>query len=142
MRHLFILTLVFLMVASGCKKNQNSNFPVVNVDEYIYLNNPESFNLSAPGGWVYHQGGYKGLVVVRRFLNNDQNDFAVFDRGCPEHFDENCGTLEVSDDNTFLTCSCNGEKYLLFDGSPSEGASLGMKQYGHTYNSGNVHVFN
>jgi hypothetical protein len=141
MRHLLLWTLLFLMVASSCRKNDNSNFPVVQVDEYIYLNNPENLNLGFPGGWVYHQGGYKGLFIVRRFINFDLNDFAAFDRGCPEHFDESCGTLEVADDDIFAICPCGGEKYLLFDGSPGDGASLSMHQYGHSFNGNTVHVF-
>ena len=142
MRHLFVLTLIFLMVASACKKNQISDFPNVNVDQYVYLNNPSTFDLNAPGGWIYETGGFKGIVVVRRFVNNDQDDFAAFDRACPEHYDQDCSRLEVSGDDLFMKCSCNGEKYLLFDGSPSDGASLGMKQYRTTFNNNVLHISN
>lgn len=141
MRLLTILTLIFSMVAFSCEKNSNSDFPVVQVDEYVYLNNPSSFPLTSPGGWVYNQGGYRGLIVTRRFINNDQGDFAVFDRACPEHFSEECSMLTVSSDNTFMECACNGEKYLLFDGSPSDGASLGLKQYGTNFDGNVLRVF-
>lgn len=142
MRLLPILTLIFVMVASSCKKNRNSDFPVVNVDEYVYLNNPSNFALTSPGGWIYHQGGYRGLIVYRSFINNDQNDFVVFDRACPEHFQEDCSTLQVTSDNTFLQCSCNGEKYLILDGSPADGATLGMQQYGTNFSGNVLRVFN
>lgn len=142
MRPLLIWTSLFLIVASSCKKSQQSDFPNVNVEEYIYLNNPSSFDLDSPGGWIYHGGGVKGLVVIRRFVNGGQDDFAVFDRACPEHFDEECSRLEVESDNTFLRCTCNGEKYLLFDGSPGDGASLGMKQYGTNFDGSVLRVFN
>lgn len=142
MRLLLLWTTVFLLVASSCEKSETSDFPNVNVEEYIYLNNPGSFNLTSPGGWIYHPGGVKGLVVVRRFVNGTQDDFAVFDRGCPEHFDQDCSRLEVDTDNTFLKCSCNDEKYLLFDGSPGTGANLGMRQYGTNFDGSVIRVFN
>ncbi len=142
MRFLFLWTSVFLIVASSCKKSQQSDFPNVNVEEYIYLNNPASYDLTSPGGWLYNPGGLKGLVIIRRFVNGTQDDFAVFDRACPEHFDDNCSQLVVSDDDTFLECSCSKEKYLLFDGSPGTGASLGMKQYGTNFDGSVLRIFN
>lgn len=124
-----LLTLIIGGVASSCKKNDSVYFPSVAFEQRIYLNNPSSFELNVPGGWIYADGGYKGLIIYRRYLNGGQDDFVALDRGCPTHYSESCGTLETTDDDLFAQCSCSEEKYLLFDGAPSDGANLGMRQY-------------
>src|SRR5690606_5788302 len=142
MRFLLILTSTFLLVASACKKNSRNNFPNVPFQEYVYLNNPSSYDLTVPGGWIYTNGGYRGLIVIRRHLNNTKDDFAVFDRACPEHFSQDCSVLEVQDDDTFIKCSCSGETYLIFDGSPAKDANYGLYQYPHTLNNGVLYISN
>ncbi len=129
MRLFTLLTLLTALVASGCKKNQANDFPNVQVQEVLYLNNPSNQALQNPGGWVYAEGGYRGLIVYRRYLNNTANDFAVYDRACPEHFNQSCSQLAISADDIFAECSCQQEKYVLFDGSPGEGAARGLVPY-------------
>ncbi len=126
---LVYLTAVLLGVASGCKKNQQTFFPQVAFEEFVYLNNPSSQPLLAPGGWVYATGGYAGLIVYRRYINGGADDFAAYDRGCPAHYNQSCGTLTVSDDGLFAECPCDGERYSLFDGSPGKGAELPLQPY-------------
>lgn len=129
MRLLTLLTPLLLLVASGCKKNQANDFPNVQVQETIYLNNPSNQALQNPGGWVYAPGGVKGLIIYRRYLNNQASDFAAYDRACPQHFNEGCGLLTVSDDDIYALCTCNKEEYILFDGSPAKNAERGLYSY-------------
>jgi nitrite reductase/ring-hydroxylating ferredoxin subunit len=116
------------MVASGCGENNQRNFPNISFEEYIYLNNPSNLPLQNVGGAVTHPGGYKGLIIYRRYFNNN-NDFAAYDRGCPTHYQDNCGQLILSNDGSFAECPCEGEKYLLFDGSPSTDATISLVPY-------------
>lgn len=139
-RIVLLLTLGLAMVAQSCEKNNANNFPNVNVAEIVYLNNPSNFDLSAPGGWVYINGGYKGIIVYRRFLNGGQNDFGAYDRGCPEHFAQDCGTLEVSEDGVYAQCPCDGGRYVLFDGSPTGNAQFGLKEYRATFDGQQVFI--
>jgi len=142
-RHLLILwTLSLFLVASGCKKNNNRDFPIVSFDEYIYLNNPSSLELLNIGGAISHSGGYRGLLIYRRFNNNDQNDFGAFDRACPAHYAQDCSVLEISDDRTFAECSCGGEKYLLFDGSPTADALTSLMEYRCTFDGVVIRIRN
>ena len=106
-RQSYILTTMLLVVASfGCKKQtQESLIPNVTVNEIVYLSNPSSFNLQVQGGWVYNQGGYKGLVVYRKYFAQQYNDFTGYERACPLHYADNCGTMEVVDD-IYLECPC------------------------------------
>lgn len=137
-----LLTLVSLSVASACKKNNQRDFPVVSFDEYIYLNNPSNNELLNPGGAVYTAGGYRGLIIFRRYLNNDTYDFGAFDRACPEHYAEDCSQLEISEDRVYAECPCHGEKYLLFDGSPNENAVISMVEYQCTFDGAVIRVRN
>lgn len=139
---LIVLTGIIFLVASGCRKSQPDNFPNVGFETYVYLNNPSNQILQQPGGWVYHDGGYRGLIIYRRQLTGAADDFGVYDRGCPEHFSENCGILEVTDDDLFAECPCEGERYLLLDGSPAENARLGLKMYPGSLNSGVLYIRN
>ncbi len=136
-RFLSLLTFVLMIVASSCKKSRNANFPNVRVDEFVYLSNPSNFQLSSPGGWVYNQGGYRGLIIYRRFINGDQSDFAAYDRACPEHYSRDCSVLQVDADGIYAECSCNNERYLLLDGSPADGAQLPLIEY-QTFLNGQV----
>lgn len=134
----FLLTLILLVVASlSCKKAQNDNpIPYVIVNEFVYLNNPSSFNLQVQGGWIYNYGGYAGLVVYRRYFVQQYNDFIAYDRACPLHFEQSCGTLKVVDD-IFLECPCDGHQYLLFDAQPLDGNSPQLRFYNTQFDGTN-----
>ncbi len=138
----YIWTLIFLSVASSCQKNNQRDFPIVSFDQYLYLNNPSNIELQNPGGAVYYLGGYKGLIIFRRFANNDVRDFAAYDRACPTHYEEDCSLLELSDDRVYAECPCHGEKYLLFDGSPAEDAVISMVEYRCTFDGSVIRIRN
>lgn len=137
-----ILTVFLILVAPGCKKSQQFYFPDVPFEEYIYLSNPSNQDLQHPGGWVYHPGGYKGLIVFRRHLQGGAQDFGVYDRGCPEHYSEDCGRLEVSDDELYAVCPCDGARHLLIDGSPGQGARYPLRTYRVSLNGNVLYVRN
>jgi len=142
-RHLlFLWTLSLFLVASACKKNNNRDFPIVSFDEYIYINNPSSLELLNIGGAITHSGGYRGLIVYRRFNTNTQSDFGAFDRACPTHYREECSVLEISDDRTFAECPCGGEEYLLFDGSPHTDAVTSLMEYQCTFDGVVIRIRN
>ena len=144
-RTIFICTVLLGLIATvSCNKESvNYDLPNVAISEYIYLNNPANFDLTVQGGWVYRQAGLKGLIIYRRYFNFDANDFVAYERACPIHFNEDCGTLNVENGST-LKCQCNQAEYVLFDGSPFENnPSPSVKFYQTTFDGGNViHVFN
>ncbi|MCR9153043.1 MAG: hypothetical protein NXI09_02960 [Bacteroidetes bacterium] len=141
-RFLLLLTIILLSVASACEKNTQRDFPFISFDEYIYLNNPSNIELQNPGGAVITSGGYRGLIIFRRFINNDVRDFAAYDRACPTHYEEDCSLLELSEDRVFAECPCHGEKYLLFDGSPGEDAVISMVEYQCTFDGSLIRARN
>ena len=126
----YILTIVLLVVASvSCKKRtEEPLIPNVTVNEIVYLSNPSSFNLQVQGGWVYNTGGYRGLVVYRKYFAQQYNDFTGYERACPLHFADDCGQMTVVDD-IYLECPCTGHQYLLFDGQPLDGSQFPIRFY-------------
>lgn len=136
----FILTALFIMVAWSCEKNRNRDFPLVDVREYLVLNNPSNNALQSVGGLVTHPGGFRGLIVYRRFANQDRNDFAAYDRACPTHYEQECSVLEMSDDGIFAICPCENEKYLLFDGSPGDGAQISLFPYRAVFDGATITI--
>lgn len=119
LRKLFFLAPLFFL---GCEDTVPQQIPNVFVDEYVYLNNPSSQPINFIGGWIYNPGGYKGLVIYRRYNNNDGNDWVAYERACPEHYNRECGQMDVIED-TYLECTCDDTRFLLFDGSLIEGSS-------------------
>lgn len=134
----FIITLIVL----ACRRDQHP-IPEVFVDVYVSLNIPSSLPLQNPGGAIYHEGGYKGLIIYRRFLSNSSEDFAVYDRACPVHWDRECGRISIDKDMMFGSCPCDSAQYLLYDGSAiGDNESVPLKFYRLRFMGNRLHIFN
>ena len=59
----------------GCE-NEVYDFPQVDVNLNLYINNPEFFNIEAPGGWIYLNGGVANFIKYRKNLD----EFIAYDR--------------------------------------------------------------
>lgn len=139
-KRLFILIAVGCFTAfNGCKKqNEFYEIPNIAISDFIYLSNPTNFDLQVQGGWVYRQTGYKGLIIYRRYMNFDDNDFVAYERACPIHYSESCATMKVVDGLT-IVCECDGKEYSLFDGSPfADNPSPSVKFYRTTFDGINT----
>ncbi len=131
MKTLILFTAAIVLMLQACKKT-NSPIPSVPVDVYIYLNQPLYTNLKVPGGWVYVQGGVKGLIVY-----NTGNDlFRAYDRACTYDPSTTCSSVTVTTDNiTAVDSCCVGDaccnsKYIITDGGPISGLStIALFQY-------------
>jgi nitrite reductase/ring-hydroxylating ferredoxin subunit len=138
---LILIPLLILLVFS-CKREQHP-VPTVHVDMYISLNIPSSQPLNSPGGAIYHEGGYKGLIIYRRTLTNSSEDFIAYDRACPNDWEKECGRISISKDMMYGICGCDSGQYLLYDGSAVGGnESVPLKFYRVRYLGNSLHVFN
>lgn len=136
------LMIIFLLLFS-CKESDQHVVPNVLVDELIYLNLPSSAPLQAPGGWIYHPGGFRGLLIYRAFFNGNADDFRAFDRTCPNHVNQSCGIVHVLPDNVLTACECDSALYVLFDGTPAAGnQSQPLRQYRVQFFGNSIRVFN
>lgn len=142
MKKIFRIFIAFIFVLSGpaCKK-QDDIVPNVYVDVFVYLNQPANVSLNSIGNWKYIDGGVKGtagIVLYRRSMD----EFVAFDRVCT-YQPKNLCAVEVESSNVQLKDACCGSKFLLYDGSPSNGpASRALKQYNVSFLNGVVHVYN
>jgi nitrite reductase/ring-hydroxylating ferredoxin subunit len=135
--YFFIIVLIFF----SCRKanNRDSWIPYVYVDIAINVNEPAYFNLSAIGGWEYLSGGSRGLLVYRK--SNDE--FLVYDRHCPYQPSDECGRIEVDNTNISAIDSCCMSRFLLTDGSVTEGkAEFPLAMYNTTFDGAVLYIYN
>ncbi len=138
----FLLIFSVSLILWACRRDQHP-IPEVFVDIYVSLNIPSSLPLQNPGGAIHHEGGYKGLIIYRRFLSNRSDDFAVFDRACPVHWDQSCGRVSINEDMMYGSCACDSAQYLLYDGSAiGDNESVPLKFYRVRYHGNSLHIFN
>jgi hypothetical protein len=131
---IFIFT---LFIFSSCK--DNNTVQGTYVDTYIYLSEPSAVQLNAVGGWIYYQGGSKGLIVYRK----STTEFAAYDRQCTYDPTAACALLQVNSSGVTVVDSCCGSEFSLIYGGVTKGpASQSMIQYRTTYEANSVHVFN
>jgi len=109
------------------------------VNIYINSANPEFIDLNAVGGWTYIIGGSRGIIVYRA----STNDFKAYDRHCTYDVTNSCGLVAVEVNNITGRDDCCGSKFLLTDGSVTQGpANLPLKQYQTTFDGSVLHIFN
>jgi hypothetical protein len=138
MMRLALLGLVITVGMTSCRRN-NTQIPYAPVDVYININNPSYYTLQAVGGWVYYSAGSRGLIIYRR--NTDE--FAAYDRHSPYLPDDGC-TVAVDSSNITATDPCSGSKWLLYDGSVTNGpAVFPLLGYQATFDGvSNLHIYN
>lgn len=133
----YILLIPILLL--GCSKDQNANIPLVPVDITIHLNNPSYNSISVPGGWIYINGGSRGIIIYR--ISN--NEFKAYDRHCTFDSSNSCALVSVDVSNITTLDDCCGSKFLLTDGSVTKGpANLPLKQYNTSFDGSVLRIFN
>jgi nitrite reductase/ring-hydroxylating ferredoxin subunit len=130
----FIITLLL----AGCKK-KSDNVPQTYVNVTIYTTEPSFANLNAIGGWIYVNAGYKGIIVYRK----SQDNFIALERACTFDPESTCSGINVTSDNITAQDTCCGSKFLIYDGSITQGpATAPLNQYQTSYDGTTLHIFN
>jgi nitrite reductase/ring-hydroxylating ferredoxin subunit len=124
-KRVLLPSLLFLLLNS-CKRDDD-RIPDVLVDISVNINNPGYFQLQAIGGWMYFDGGSRGILVYRR----SHDEFMAYDRHCPWEPGNPCGRVAVdSSSNIIARDACCGSAFVITDGSVSQGpATRPLKQY-------------
>ena len=129
---------LFLICLTLSCDNENYNFPQVDVNLYLYINNPEFFNVESPGGWMYLNGGVGGILLYRKNLD----EFIAYDRASTFNPISEC-QVSVENDNISIKDPCSDSKFLITDGSVIQGpANQPLKRYNTIYNGNNLSIFN
>lgn len=133
----YILILNFI-VFSGCDINSNY-IPNVPVNIYIYPDLPTYSALNTIGGWMYINGGVRGIIIYRKTLDQ----FIALDRNCTFDPSEECATVEVDASNIFATDPCCGSQFLLIDGQVTNAPAIfPLKQYDTNFDGNMLHIYN
>ena len=118
----FIVSLLFFI---SCENSGNNDIlPNTNVDITIDLNLPEYIKLQTPPGWLYINGGLKGILLQNTGIGD--NPYKAWERSCPEN---DCSVPMTFDGSLKNTCSCDGNEYSIIDGSPQNGGSKFVREY-------------
>jgi len=132
--------LILFVVFWGCKKNKADEFvPYVPVNIVLNTSDPLFVRLNAPGGWVYVNGGSRGIVIYRLSLD----DFRAYDRHCSYQPLDECGKVSVNNSQIMAVDSCCGSEFVLTDGSVAKGpASRALTQYTTSYDGNRLLISN
>jgi nitrite reductase/ring-hydroxylating ferredoxin subunit len=131
--------LFIIILFTGCSKNDNSNIPLVPVNLNIHVNDPAYITITVTGGWTYVNGGSRGIIIYR--LSNDK--FKAYDRHCTYDSSNSCALVSVDLSNITGLDDCCGSKFILTDGSVTNGpASLPLKQYQTSFDGSTLRIFN
>jgi nitrite reductase/ring-hydroxylating ferredoxin subunit len=132
---LFLITLLFH--GSGCKKDNNA-VPVIYTDVYLYTTDPAFAPLNATSGYAYIAGGSKGILVYRK----SQTEFMAYDRHCTYKV-ENGNVVTVDASGLLAADAACGSKFLITDGSPSQGSAINpLKRYQTAFDGTVLHIYN
>jgi len=134
----FFLLVLFGLFHLQCKKDEDT-IPSVQVNFYLQTTDPEFNSLNAVGGWVYVNGGSRGIVIYRLSMD----EFMAYDRHCPYTPSESCAQIDVESSGISALDDCCGSQFLLTDGTVVGGPSTEpLKRY-QTYFDGNqLRVYN
>jgi len=102
-------------------------------DQVINLNLPAYLKLKSTGGYVYMDGGLRGIILYRA----DDDVYYAFDRACPHHPRTGCAQITVNSSNLYMEDKCCGSIFD-FRGRVTGGPSRdGLLRY-ETYLEGNM----
>ncbi len=138
-----VLIVTALFLTSSCKKNNNStnqyeNIPQVGVNIYLNLDQPSNFNLSAIGGYIYVEGGSKGIIVYR-----DVNAYRAYERHSPHKSTQACSKVYVDSTGIYAFEACDSILYYLSDGTVATGNSaIPLLQYQTRESQGTLLIYN
>ena len=131
---LFFLMWITILAPLSCKKDDDS-VPSVTVNILLSTTDPSFTDLNAVGGWIYLSGGSRGIVVYRLSMG----EFMAYDRHCTYKPAESCAKVDVDASGIIAVDACCGSKFLLTDGSVTEGpASIPLKRYQTNFDGNNM----
>ncbi|WP_242921185.1 hypothetical protein [Pontibacter liquoris] len=126
MSKLWIALSLLLALLAGCKDSSSGPaIPTVPVSVQINVGSLQYPELRQDGGYVYLQGGYKGIILIRQ----NANLYLAFERACPYDPTSTCPGIEADASNLFLIDKCCGSQFN-FQGNVTAGPAVyGLRQY-------------
>ncbi len=89
------------------------------VNKVIDLNNLAYQRLKFDGGFVYEEGGVRGIIIYRK----NANTYHAFERNCPYRPYDACAQVKVDASGFFMLDECC-QSYFDFEGKPTSGPAF------------------
>ena len=119
-----LVAATILLVCCVNNTQQNDCYLFITVNESVDLDLPQFIDLRVPGGWVYTNGGFQGLII-----HNNGVGFKAFDRLCPKQHAASCSQMVVVDDFRML-CPCDASEFNILNGVPlTQGVTCVANEY-------------
>ncbi len=102
-------------------------------DQVINLSLPAYIKLKSTGGYVYLDGGMRGILLYRA----EDDVYYAFERACPYHPRAVCAQVKVNSSNLYMEDTCCGSTFD-FRGRVTGGPARYALQRYETYLEGNM----
>ena len=109
---------------SSCHKDRACDTPIGDANFTLDLRMPSAETLGMIGGYVYVNGGNKGVCVA----HPSDYEYNAFERTCPNDHDV-AVEMEAESGGLVLKCPKCGSRFLTTDGAPLEGSSTSCNLY-------------
>ena len=121
-----VLLLLATVVLLGCEGNVNvSPIPDVPVNLEVNLNDIDNVALKQIGGFIYADGGVRGIILYRK----SQNEYKAYDRNCTFQPEDICAQVSFHSSGFYLEDTCCDSVFDT-DGFPTGGpAEFPLKEY-------------
>ncbi|MBY0425824.1 MAG: hypothetical protein K2Q22_09325 [Cytophagales bacterium] len=119
------LLMTFWSCQPANQVNDTDYIPNTVVNVQINLNDITYSKLKVDKGWVYLNGGLRGIIVYREAASN----YKAFERMCSYKPSNTCARVKVDGSNFYMLDSCCSS-YFDFSGNPTSGPAFRpLKQY-------------
>jgi len=135
------ILLFICLFFTACKKERTDYtlIPDVPVEIVLYTTQPSFFPVGVVGGWMYVNGGSRGIILYRYSID----EFRAYERHTPYKADKTCARAIVDSVNVVAVELCDSSKYVLTTGAVLEGpAVLSLKQYNTSFDGNTLRIYN
>ena len=107
------------LLGTSCGSDMSDDaIPYVPFDEVVInLNLPTYNRIRVDGGYVYIEGGVRGLILYRQ----NATTYLAFERNCSFRPNEACATVEVHSSSLYMIDACCNSTFAFPSGEPNSG---------------------
>ena len=133
------LLLLLLVATFSCDKDSpRPEIPYVIVNEQINLTNIQYNRLRQVNGYVYINGGVRGILIIRQ----NTNRYLAIERNCTYDPKAECATVEVDNSGLFLIDPCCNSQFDLSGQVTGGPAAYPLLQYATALNGNFLYITN
>ncbi|MEN8248642.1 MAG: hypothetical protein ABFS32_06895 [Bacteroidota bacterium] len=136
-RHLFSILTIFAIISCNPMVD-DSEVPHVIVNVEINLNDIDNVDLSQIGGYIYVEGGVRGIILRRE----SQDIYRAFDRNCTFQPADECAVVDMHTSGFYMEDTCCNSTFDL-SGFPTGGpAEYPLREYGVAVAGDILYIYN